>query len=266
LRSEAADVIDLSDRCALVTGAGRGIGRAVAVALAAHGCRVALNDITAERLSETAGIIERAGGEAFLVAGDVASSRDVAATITATREAFGEIDVLVNNAGVISALLVEDITDEEWDRIIRVNLTGVFYMCRAIVPAMKERRAGRIINIASNAAKTGEALLTHYSASKFGVLGFSQALALELAPHHVNVNCVCPVWCDTNMMADMAPVYAAYEGRSPDELIALWREQNPWGRTAVPTDVAKACVFLASDYAEFITGQGLNVSGGEEVH
>jgi meso-butanediol dehydrogenase/(S,S)-butanediol dehydrogenase/diacetyl reductase len=259
-------MIDLRARCALVTGAGRGIGRAVAVALAEHGCRVALNDITADRLSETASTIEDAGGQALVIAGDVGSSDQVTATVAATREAFGEIDILVNNAGVISALYMEDITDEEWDRILRVNLTGVFYTCRAVVPAMKERRAGRIVNIASNAAKTGEALLTHYSASKFGVLGFSQALALELAPHHINVNCVCPVWCDTNMMADMAPAYATFEGRSPDELLTEWREQNPWGRTALPTDVARACVFLASDYAEFITGQGLNVSGGEEVH
>ena len=259
-------MIDLATGGALVTGAGRGIGRAVAVALAEHGCRVAVNDLTADRVEETASMIERLGGEVIIAAGDVSSSATVETAVATVREAFGDVDILVNNAGVISALLMEDIGDEEWDRVLRVNLTGVFYMCRAVVPLMKERGSGRIINIASNAAKTAEKLLTHYSASKFGVLGFSQALALELAPHHVNVNCVCPVWCDTDMMADMAPVYASFEGRSPEQLLAEWRTQNPWGRTALPTDVAKACVFLASDYAEFITGQGLNVSGGEEVH
>lgn len=259
-------MIDLQGRVALVTGAGRGIGRAVACALADHGCAVAVNELTEERLAGTAEAIVGRGGRSLAIAGDVTSSDSVARTVARTRAELGEIDILVNNAGVISAMYMEDIDDREWDRVVRVNLTGVFYMCRAVVPAMKARGSGRVINVASNAAKTGEALLTHYSASKFGVVGFSQALALECASRHVNVNCVCPSWCDTNMMSEMAPVYAEFERRSPEELLAQWRAQNPWGRTAMPSDIARACVFLASDYAEFVTGQAINVSGGEEVH
>jgi len=259
-------VIDLGGRRALVTGAGRGIGQAVAIALAEHGCRVAVNDLTADRLDETVQSIRSHGAEALIAAGDVSSSSAVRSLVSQVDESFGGIDILVNNAGVISALLVENISDEEWDRILRVNLTAAFYTCRAIVPQMKRRGSGKIINVGSNAAKTGEKLLAHYSASKFGVLGFTQALALELAAYHVNVNCVCPVWCDTNMMKDMAPVYAQIENSSAEAILASWSSQNPWGRTARPVDVAKMCVFLASDYAEFITGQGLNVSGGEELH
>jgi len=259
-------VIDLGGRRAFVTGAGRGIGQAVAVALAEHGCRVAVNDLTAERLEETAQSIRSHGAEVLVVGGDVSSSSVVGSLVSQVDESLGGIDILVNNAGVISALLVEDISDDEWERVLRVNLTATFYTCRAIVPQMKRRGSGKIINVGSNAAKTGEKLLAHYSASKFGVLGFSQALALELAAHHVNVNCVCPVWCDTNMMRDMAPVYAHIENSTPEAMLALWSSQNPWGRNARPVDVAKMCVFLASDYAEFITGQGLNVSGGEELH
>ncbi len=259
-------MIDLHARVALVTGAGRGIGRAVATALAEHGCDVAINDLDDHRLQETATAIGELGGRVLALPGDVTSSAAVKQLVARVSAELGEVEILVNNAGVISALYMEDIDDHEWDRVLRVNLTGVFYMCRAVVPRMKERGSGRVINVASNAAKTGEALLTHYSASKFGVVGFSQALALECAPRHVNVNCVCPSWCDTNMMSEMAPVYARFEQRPPEELLAQWRAQNPWGRTATPGDIARACVFLASDYAEFITGQAINVSGGEEVH
>jgi NAD(P)-dependent dehydrogenase (short-subunit alcohol dehydrogenase family) len=234
--------------------------------MAEHGCRVAVNDLTSERLEETAQSIRSCGTDPLVVAGDVSSSSVVGSLVRQVDEGFGGIDILVNNAGVISALLVENISDEEWDRVLRVNLTAMFYTCRAVVRQMKQRGSGKIINVGSNAAKTGEKLLTHYSASKFGVLGFTQALALELAPHHVNVNCVCPVWCDTNMMRGLAPVYAKMENSSPEAMLAKWSSQNPWGRTAQPVDVAKLCVFLASDYAEFITGQGLNVSGGEELH
>lgn len=259
-------MIDLDGRRAFVTGAGRGIGQAIAVALAEHGCRVAINDLSADRLEETAETIPSRGSKPLLVPGDVSSSALVASLVAAIDKKFGAIDILVNNAGVISARLVEDISDDEWDRVLRVNLTAMFYTCRAVVPQMKERHSGKIINIGSNAAKTGEKLLTHYSASKFGVLGFTQALAMELAPYHVNVNSVCPVWCDTDMMKSMAPVYAEIANSSPEAMLAEWSAHNPWGRTAQPVDVARMCVFLVSDYAEFITGQGVNVSGGEEVH
>jgi meso-butanediol dehydrogenase / (S,S)-butanediol dehydrogenase / diacetyl reductase len=259
-------VIDLSGKRALVTGAGRGIGQAIAVAMAEHGCRVAINDLTADRLEATAQRIAGQSTEPLLVPGDVGSSATVNSLVRTVTERFDGIDILVNNAGVITALLMEDISDEEWERTLRINLTAMFYTCRAVVPQMKQRGSGKIINVGSNAAKTGEKLLTHYSASKFGVLGFSQALAMELAAHHVNVNCVCPVWCDTNMMASMAPVYAEFANSTPEAMLTEWAAANPWGRNAQPTDVAKMCIFLASDYAEFITGQGVNVSGGEELH
>ncbi len=259
-------MIDLSGKRALVTGAGRGIGQAIAVAMAEHGCRVAINDLTADRLDETAQRIASHNTEPLLVPGDVGSSATVNSLVRTATDRFNGIDILVNNAGVITALLMEDISDEEWERTLRINLTAMFYTCRAIIPEMKQRGSGKIINVGSNAAKTGEKLLTHYSASKFGVLGFSQALAMELAAHHINVNCVCPVWCDTNMMASMAPVYAEFASSTPEAMLTEWAAANPWGRNAQPQDVAKMCIFLASDYAEFITGQGVNVSGGEELH
>jgi meso-butanediol dehydrogenase / (S,S)-butanediol dehydrogenase / diacetyl reductase len=127
-------------------------------------------------------------------------------------------------------------------------------MCRAALPEMRERRAGKIINIGSDSAKTGDRLLAHYCASKFGVLGFTQALALELAPFHVHANCVCPTWCETDMMRSLAETFGELQHATATEMMAEWSATNPWGRMAHPADVGLMCVYLASDYADYVTG------------
>jgi NAD(P)-dependent dehydrogenase (short-subunit alcohol dehydrogenase family) len=181
-------------------------------------------------------------------------------------EAFGALDILVANAGVISVHPVVELPEEEWDRVMTVNAKGLFLCCQAAARVMVRQESGRIIAMGSNASKTGEPYIAHYCASKFAVLGFVQSLALELAPHRINVNCVCPVNVETELTGQFAAGYARVSGDDPERLLEQFHREIPWGRMARPHDVADVVVFLASDRAGYLTGQGINVSGGLEVH
>ncbi|MEJ2599309.1 MAG: SDR family NAD(P)-dependent oxidoreductase [Anaerolineales bacterium] len=251
----------LKDRVALVTGAGQGIGRAIAEALAAEGARLAVNDRDPETAESTA---QAVGGRAFPA--DVSDGQAVREMVANVIRHFGTLDILVANAGVLSVSPVLELQEEEWDRIMAVNARGVFLCCQASAREMIARGKGKIIAMGSNASKTGEPFIAHYCASKFAILGFIQSLALELAPHHINVNCVCPVNVETRLTEHFAQEYAQLRGNDPKKQWQIFNDEIPWGRMARPEDVARVVVFLASDEAEYLTGQGINVSGGLEMH
>jgi NAD(P)-dependent dehydrogenase (short-subunit alcohol dehydrogenase family) len=252
---------------ALVTGAGRGIGAAIAVRLAADGHRVAVCDVHAERAERTARSIDPAGRRAVAVVADVSDAASVAAVVSQVTSTLGAPAVLVNNAGVISAAPFTELAESEWDRILGVNLKGPYLCARAVLPAMRRQGWGRIINIASDAGKTGEPYIAHYSASKFGVIGLTQSLALEYASEGITVNAICPAITDTDMMEQLAQDMARSVG---EELAEGWRAafvaEIPLGRAMAPAEIAGLCAFLAGDGAAAISGQAINVSGAHEVH
>jgi NAD(P)-dependent dehydrogenase (short-subunit alcohol dehydrogenase family) len=251
-------------RVAIVTGAGRGIGAAIARRLAEDGLRVAACDVRGADAEEVAA---RIGAPAAGFAVDVTDEGAVAELVERVSERLGPPAVLVNNAGVISAAPFLELSLAEWERVVRVNLTGQFLCARAVLPAMLAQGWGRIVNIASDAAKTAEPHIAHYCASKFGVLGLTQSLALEFARSGVTANAICPAITDTPMMAALAREMAERDpGSTVDEWRAAFVSELPIGRAIRPEEIANVCAFLVSDGAGAITGEAVNVSGGHEVH
>lgn len=250
---------ELNGRTAFVTGGATGIGRAIAVALADHGIRVALADIDLAGAEKTAAEIGRG---AIAVRIDVRDRAAVETAFAAAREALREIDILIANAGVSTMARAVDITDEEWDFNFAVNTRGIFLTNQVAARYFLDRGRGVIVNTASLAAKIGAPLLAHYSASKFAVLGWTQALARELAPSGIRVNAVCPGFVKTGMQSREVVWEAELRGKSPAEVLADYVAQTPLGRIEEPEDVAGVVVFLCSDAARFMTGQGINVTGG----
>jgi 2-hydroxycyclohexanecarboxyl-CoA dehydrogenase len=241
----------LDDSIAIVTGAGRGIGRAIAEKLTAEGATVVVSDVDADTARSTA---EALGGKAVGRHADVADRDSVAALVDETRSRFGRIDVLVNNAGWDKVGPFVESDPADWDRIVAINLFGVLNTSRAVLPIMVEQGAGAVVNLASDAARVGSSGEAVYSAAKGGIVSFTKTTAREMARHAVRVNCVCPGPTDTPLFA------AVVEGNEKlrDGLIRA----IPLRRLAQPTDIANAVSFLASDEASFITGQTLSVSGG----
>lgn len=251
-------------RVALVTGAGRGIGAAIAMRLAADGHGVAACDIDPGAAERTARAI---GGRAIGVAADVSDAASVARMVTEVTARLGVPAILVNNAGVISAARFTELAEAEWDRVIGVNLKGAYLCAQAVLPAMREAGWGRIINIASDAGKTGEPYIAHYCASKFGVVGLTQSLALEYAREGITVNAVCPAITDTDMMAQLARDMRESGAQAPEAgWCAAFVGEIPLGRPMAPEEIAEVCAFLAGEPTGAITGQAINVSGGHEMH
>jgi meso-butanediol dehydrogenase / (S,S)-butanediol dehydrogenase / diacetyl reductase len=253
-------VFELAGRRAIVTGGGSGIGAAVVRALANAGVRVAVTDVNlglAERL------VAEIGDEAIALPIDVTSRSSVDQGIAAARKAFGGLDILCANAGVSTMRRALDITDEEWNFNFDVNVRGIFLAnqiaCRHFVA---ENRPGVIVNTASLAGKVGAPLLAHYSASKFAVLGWTQALAREMAPHGVRVNAVCPGFVRTSMQEREIVWEGKLRGMTAEAVRAEYVSLTPMGRIEEPEDVADVVLFLASDASRFMTGQGINVTGG----
>ena len=242
----------LDGKVALVTGASRGIGRAIALKLAAEGAKVAINYAgNTAKAEEVKAEIEKNGGEAILVQADVADAAAVEAMVNATVEAFGQIDILVNNAGITRDGLLMRMKDEDFDAVINTNLKGVFYCTKLVSKLMMKKRSGRIINMASVVGLMGNAGQTNYAAAKAGVIGFSKSAAKELATRGITVNMVAPGFIDTDMTAAMT-----------DKAREMTLTGIPLNRMGTPEDVANAVAFLVSDNASYITGQVINVDGG----
>jgi len=238
---------------ALVTGAGSGIGRAIALRLAADAAKVAVADVKADRVQETAELIKKAGGETLALTANVSSQADVDRMVNDTAVAFGGLDVLVNNAGVSSASFIETCQDSEIDRVMSVNLVGVMKMTRAAAPHLKKSGRGRIINLSSVEGIRGSGLLPVYSASKAGVIGLTRANAIEFARFKCTVNAICPGPIQTEMLAPLIADEAARQ-----KMI----KGVPMRRLGVPEDVAGAVAFLASEEASFITANTIVIDGG----
>lgn len=240
----------------LITGASRGIGACCALLFAQHGYNVAVHyNKSKEQALEIKAQAESAGVLAAVFQADVSDSTQVNRMVTGVLDTFGRIDVLINNAGIAQQKLLTDISDEDWRHMLDVNLSGVFYCCRAVLPHMIREHRGAVVNISSMWGITGASCEVHYSASKGGVITMTKALAKEVAPSGVRVNCVCPGVIQTEMNAQL----------SPETLEAL-KEETPLGRLGTPLDVARAVCFLAEEeLSPFITGQVLGVDGGFAV-
>lgn len=240
---------------AIVTGASKGIGQAIAVALAQEGFSVAVLYHHSETgAQETVRRIQESGGTARAFFCDIANSDAAADAVRQISEAFGTASVLVNNAGIAQQKLFTDITNEDWDAMLGTNLSGAFYMTRAVLPKMIRRKNGRIINIASMWGETGGSCEVHYSAAKAGLIGMTKALAKELAPSGITVNAVSPGAVRTDMMTALG-----------EETCRIVEEEIPLGRLGTPRDIADAVCFLASEKAGYITGQVLSVNGGSVI-
>jgi NAD(P)-dependent dehydrogenase (short-subunit alcohol dehydrogenase family) len=242
-------------RVALVTGASRGIGRAAALGLAEAGFDVVLNDIPRQQaeLQTVRNEIEAAGRRCFVVLADVSKKAEVTAMVEKAIAEAGQIDAVVNNAGILISNSVEKLEEDQWDAVLDVNAKGTFLVTQALLPHMRARRYGRIVNIASIGGKHGAPLQAHYSASKAAVMGFTRVLAQEIGADGITANCVCPGIIVTDMgrtnLADQANV-------------DKWTAITALRRLGQPEDVAGPVVFLASDQSAFVTGQSLNVCGG----
>src|SRR5262245_16501688 len=242
----------LEQRIAIVTGAGQGIGRAIARGLAREGASIVIADVNEASANTVKKEIEAAGGSALAIHSDVSTENSVAAMVEKTLEAFRRVDILVNNAGIFPTSSVEEMSEADWDRVIGTNLIGAFLCARAVVPTFLKRGSGRIISLTSGRAFQGAKNGAHYAASKAGIIGFSKSLALELAPHWITVNVICPGITDT----------AQPRGHQTEEQMFAQAQRIPLGRIGQPEDLVGPAIFLASDAAAFVTGQTMLVNGG----
>lgn len=272
-------MLSLEEKTAIVTGAGRGIGRAIAVTLSKAGANLVAVDVdhltssssqyqdheikgyqAALKLARELGSGDR---RAIAVSADVTRNEEVVRMVEKTHEEFGSIDILVNNAGVVTQVSLTDLTEEQWDLVMNVNMKGVFLCCKAVAPYMMRNRSGKIVNVASDAAKTGQKYLAHYCASKFAVLGFTQSIALELAPYNINVNAVCPGYVYTKMW-EYLTTDSDTNTDSKDKFQEVVRKAIPLGRPQTLEDIANTVLFLC--LSDNITGESINVTGGCELH
>ena len=249
----------------MVTGAGRGIGRETARILAAAGARVLVTDIDEPAAQDTADWIRREGGAAEHHVLDVTDEAQVAAFAVEAEQTAGVIQILVNNAGIVTMAPFLELGEDEFDAVVAVSLRGTYLMTRALLPGMRRSGWGRVISLSSMLGKTPAPYTAHYSAAKAAIIGFTQAVAKEAAPE-VTVNCLCPTNVVTGIMDEDFEFFGAKEGISPEDLLKRWVDAIPMGRLGQPLDVARAVLILAGEAGAFTTGQALNVSGGEEVH
>jgi meso-butanediol dehydrogenase/(S,S)-butanediol dehydrogenase/diacetyl reductase len=275
---------DLDGKVAVITGAGRpkGLGEAMAKRLAQEGCKIVVHDIgqtkgdiapkhgvgTSDEIDQVVAGIKADGGEAVGYAADMLVEAEVKALIDFAVETYGRIDILVNNAGIgyLFGPLI-DMTQEQWDAVLGVNLRGCFFGIKHAAKHMiKQGEGGRIINIASQAAKSGFGNTAAYTSSKHGLVGLTRVAGIELAPHKITVNAICPNHVTTGLGAWQNDFMSKAQGKSEEEYLADMRARIPMGRVGLVDDIAKACAFLCSDQADYITAEALNVSGGEEYH
>ena len=252
----------LAGKRAVVTGASRGIGRDIAMALAREGADVAVAARTTTELDHLANEVRALGRRAFALACDVTDAEQVTRMAAAAREALGGVDILVNNAGASGSHKFAGHDDALWHRMLAINLTGPYYVTKAFVPDMIAQRSGRIITIASIASRVGSKYIAAYTASKHGVLGLTRALAVELVEYGITVNAICPGYVDSPMTSDNIASMAARTGASEDTIRATLERLSPQNRLIEADEVAAIAVFLAQDTSRGITGQAINVDGG----
>ncbi len=274
----------LHGKIAIVTGSGRhgGLGQAMALRLGQEGCKVVIADLgrtegdlfpthgvaTTAELEQVAAEIRATGTEVMTVHCDVRDEASVEAMVAAVVERFGGIDILVNNAGVGYLMkLVTEMTADEWDVVLDVNLRGMFLCTKHVARQLiAQQRGGRIVNISSQGGKSGFPYASAYVASKHGVIGFTRSVAIELGAHNVTVNAICPNHVTTGLGAWQNDFFSKALGLTHDEYMAAMTSRIPLGRPGLPDDIAKACAWLCSEQAGYVTGEAMNVSGGEETH
>jgi len=254
----------LKNKSALITGGGRGIGKAIADAFAREGARVAVVARTLEQVKQVAEeLANKYGARTHACVCDVSDSASVESMFQDVQKAFDDdVDILVNNAGVAESATLVNTTDELWNRHLGINLSGTFYCSRAALPAMLEQGWGRIINIASIAGKTGAPYIAAYSASKHGVMGLTRSLALEVGASGVTVNAICPGYVETDMVAKGIERITKRTGLSAEAAKDSLNKMSPQNRMVTPEEVAAVALLLASDEGRGINGQGLNIDGG----
>lgn len=258
--------IDLSRKIAIVTGGGDGIGKAICFTLAKAGASVVVADINFDSANEVSQAIKKMGASSIAVQIDVTKEEDANKLIQTAVTEFGTLDILVNNAGVSRAVPFSDITKEEWDRVFDVNAKGVFLCCRAAIPYMISKKQGKIVNLSSMVGKEAIPFFVHYSSTKFAVMGLTQGLAKELAEHDINVNAVCPGVVKTPLWDPLLTQLSQEKGITRDEAFEEFVKGIPLKRPQEAEDIANVVAFLCSDLAKNMTGQGINVTGGMQMH
>ena len=241
----------LQDTVAVVTGAGRGIGRAIAEELGGSGAKVVVNyRRSKDQAEDLVNRLEQTGAQAVAVRADVADADQAATLIDKTVTSFGRVDVLVNNAGITMDRTLKNLTTEDWEQVVQVNLNGCFYTVKAALPHFMQQRSGKIINISSFVGQAGNFGQTNYAAAKAGMIGFTKTAALELARYNVTVNAICPGFVETEMV-----------GEVPEQVKETILKRIPLGRLGQPAEIARCVRFLAED-GDYITGQTININGG----
>ncbi len=256
------------NKTALITGAAGAIGKSIARGFAEGGAKVFITDITREGVDKSVADLLATGAQAAGLAANVTREAEVEEVVAAAAK-FGDgaVDILVNVAGVVGQGKVEEITEAEWDRIFDVNCKGTFFFTKHVVPLMKAKQYGKIVNFSSKSGKTGSAIMSPYSAAKAAIIGFTQALACELADFGITVNCLCPGITDhTGVWTAVSAGYIQNLGKSRDEVVKQFTSKIPLKRLAQIEDIVAVSLFLASVGADYMTGQAINVTGGREMH
>lgn len=256
----------LSGRVAMVTGAGQGIGQGIALSLARAGVDIVVNDIVASTAEATAEEVSKLGRRSLAVQADASQSTEVNSMVDQAVGQFGTIDILVNNAGIVRPAFITDLTEEIWDRTLRVNLKSMFLCSKAVAPIMMEQQFGKIVNVSSRSGKRGGLWLTAYCASKFGVIGFTQSLAMDLAPYGITVNAICPGPVYTSLWDNvLREAYAKKQNLDIEEVKDYYISKVPLGREVTLEEIGNVVVFLCSDESNYMTGQAINITGGQEM-
>jgi sorbitol-6-phosphate 2-dehydrogenase len=258
----------LEGKSAIVTGAAQGLGEAIARRLAIEGCNVLIADVNAEKAeAAAAAIVEATGQRAIGKKVDVTDADGCAIMVEEAVAAFGKLDILVANAGILKAGDITEMDPNDWRRVLEVNLTGYFLCAQAAARVMREQKSGSIVQINSKSGKKGSFKNSAYAASKFGGIGLTQSIALDLAPDGVRVNAICPgnLLDGTLWQNSLFDQYAQTQGLTPEQVRAKYESQVPLGRGATYDDVSGVVVFLCSDDASYMTGQAINVTGGQEM-